>query len=178
MPRYEVSQTFSNAGSKNEVRMKVVNEFAKEVPGKGRGDLATLYIYYVESLNCGNRVYLHRPARLYNGFDFVVCVEGYNFAAPEKRRRDYPTHNEIVQDLLLKKQESGSKFDALYNVLRQIYNCVDVSEEILCSIQFSQGLPTDVIAKTLKWLFIEQDIRYWNYSGRDMLWQAINGIVE
>ena len=27
--------------------------------------------------------------------------------------------------------------------------------------------------KTIKWLFIEQDIRYWNYSGRNMTWSII-----
>jgi hypothetical protein len=30
-----------------------------------------------------------------------------------------------------------------------------------------------MIIKTIKWLFIEQDIRYWNYSGRDMLWSGV-----
>ncbi len=29
------------------------------------------------------------------------------------------------------------------------------------------------ILKTIKWLFIEQDIRYWNYSGRQMTWGVV-----
>lgn len=34
------------------------------------------------------------------------------------------------------------------------------------------GFPMDLIFKTSKWFFIEQDIRYWNYSGRNMLMES------
>lgn len=43
-------------------------------------------------------------------------------------------------------------------------------------IDFVSGYSSELIIKTLKWLFIKQDIRYWNYSGRDMLWDGIKEI--
>ena len=60
--------------------MCVVNYFSKEEAGKGTGDEAARYIYYVENLKDGNRVYLQRPANLHNGFDFLVCVENISYA--------------------------------------------------------------------------------------------------
>ena len=78
MPRYEITKFFSNSGSRNEVRMRVVDALAAETPGTGNGEDASKYIYYVETLNSGDRVYLQRPANLHNGFDFV-CVENANY---------------------------------------------------------------------------------------------------
>ena len=37
--------------------------------------LQSKYLYYVETLKSGKRIYLERPANLHNGFDFVVNVE-------------------------------------------------------------------------------------------------------
>jgi len=34
------------------------------------------------------------------------------------------------------------------------------------------GYPIDLILGVVKWLFIEQDVRYWNYSGRAMLFSG------
>lgn len=86
MAQHEITMFFSNAGSRNEVRMRVVNALASEVPGTGSGDNASKYIYFVETLSSGDRVYLQRPANLHNGFDFLVCVENANYAPPGKRR--------------------------------------------------------------------------------------------
>ena len=70
--------------------MRMVSVFASEAPGTGGGDSASKYIYFVETLSSGDRVYLQRPANLHNGFDFLVCVENANYAPPGKRRRNYP----------------------------------------------------------------------------------------
>lgn len=75
MAKHEITYNFSNSGTRNEVRMRVVEKLAEEEPGIGSGNLASKYIYYVEQLSDGNRVYLQRPANLHNGFDFLVCVE-------------------------------------------------------------------------------------------------------
>lgn len=48
-----------------------------------------------------------------------------------------------------------------------------MAEYEMLDIEFSAGLPADHILKTIKWLFIEQDIRYWNYSGRNMTWGIV-----
>ena len=45
-------------------------------------------------------------------------------------------------------------------------NCKDISSEEISKLTFTTGYSAEHILKVLKWLFIEQDIRYWNYSGR------------
>lgn len=173
MAIHKVTKSFSNKGSRNEVRLRVVAAFSNELPGIGKGDDASKYIYYVEELNDGNRVYLKRPANLHNGFDFLVCVENTNYAKPGKRRRDYPRHDDIGEDLRLKKQESPLEYAHLFELIQRIYGCDDVSDSEMRAFSFSTGLPVDHILKTVKWLFIEQDIRYWNYSGRNMTWSIV-----
>jgi hypothetical protein len=39
--------------------------------------------------------------------------------------------------------------------------------------RLSVGLPPDQLLYIIKWLFIEQDLTYWNQTGRDMLMRAI-----
>ena len=173
MSRYEITQFFSNEGSRNEVRMRVVNKLSEELPGKGKDDYASRYTYYVETLNDGNRVYLQRPANLYNGFDFLVCVENTNYAPANKRRRNFPKHEDLYNDLLQKRSENSAMYNQLYDILYKVYECHDVDENEYAHISFSYGLPVEHIVKTIKWLFIEQDIRYWNYSGRTMTWGIV-----
>ena len=37
----------------------------------------------------------------------------------------------------------------------------------------SAGAAKLQVVKVVKWFFIEQDIRYWNHSGRDMTWGIV-----
>lgn len=173
MAIHEITYFFSNKGSRNEVRMRVVDVLSTEEPGKGSGDYASRYIYYVETLKSGDRVYLQRPANLHNGFDFLVCVENANYAPVGKRRRNFPKHDDIGADLLKKKKENPEMYASLYALLRDVYECQDVTDKQVEAIKFDSGLPVDHILKTIKWLFIEQDIRYWNYSGRSMTWSIV-----
>ena len=62
------------------------------------------------------------------------------------------------------------------NILKKTYYCEYADLSILDSLDFKSGFSCDLLVKTLKWLFIEQDIRYWNYSGRDMLGKGIYAI--
>lgn len=103
MAEYEIIHNFSNEGTRNEVRMRVVELLSTEEPGTGKGDNATRYTYYVETLQNGDRVYLRRPANLHNGFDFLVCVENHNYALPGERRRNNPKHTDLKDDLIAKK---------------------------------------------------------------------------
>lgn len=173
MAQYEITMHFSNSGSRDEVRMRVVNAFASEEPGMGRGNSASRYIYFVETLRSGDRVYLQRPANLHNGFDFLVCVENANYASPGKRRRNYPKHEDFETDLQAKKEENSERYMRLYSLLKRIYECEDVSDAEMTELHFNSGLPVDHVLKAIKWLFIEQDIRYWNYSGRNMTWGLV-----
>ena len=173
MNRKEITCNFSNEGTRNEVRMRVVSKFAEEPPGTGRDNLASAFTYYVETLKDGNRVYLQRPANLHNGFDFLVCVENTNYNISGKRRRNYPKHEDIYTDLMKKKEENPKMYEKLYYILRQVFECQDIDDREVEKIRFKTGLPVDHVLKTIKWLFIEQDIRYWNYSGRNMTWGIV-----
>lgn len=104
MPEFAIDYKLSVYGERNKVRMAVVNEFSKEKPGKGKDELASRYTYYVETLSDGNRVFLRRPAFLHNGFDFVICVENFDFSTMG-RKRNYPRHEDIIEDLKFKKAE-------------------------------------------------------------------------
>lgn len=173
MARHEVTQFFSNEGTRNEVRMRVIDALSNELPGTGNGDDASKYIYYVETLESGDRVYLQRPANLHNGFDFLVCVENTNYAPQGQRRRNFPKHEDLGADLQMKKQENPEMYARLYELLKRVFDCHDVQEAEYADIRFNVGLPVDHILKAIKWLFIEQDIRYWNYSGRNMTWGLV-----
>lgn len=153
--------------------MRVIEVLSAEIPGTGNGYNASRYIYYVESLRSGQRVYLQRPANLHNGFDFLVCVEGANYAKDGFHKRNYPKHEDIGKDLVAKKERDPVMYSYLYKLLKKVYECHDVSDAEINGVYFDVGLPADHILKTIKWLFIEQDIRYWNYSGRDMTWEIV-----
>lgn len=169
----KITYFFSNEGSRNEVRMRVISKISEEVPGTGREKKASRYKYYVETLKNGDRIYLQRPANLHNGFDFLVCVENANYAEEGRKRRNYPKHDDIKNDLNLKKAENPEMYSKLYDILKKVFECNDVLDEEIDTIHFESGLPVDHIVKATKWLFIEQDIRYWNYSGRYMTWEII-----
>lgn len=138
----------------------------EEKAGKGTGELATRYRYNVETFIDGKKLYLIRPAYMKVGFDFQIWME--NWANNNKDKM--PSHKDIVQDLKLKKDENGLFFNILIDGINKVFICED-DDRILKRIKmkkvsFTNGEKTEVLLKILKWMFIEQDIRYWNYSGR------------
>ena len=103
----------------------------------------------------------------------MVCVENINYAPKAKRKRNYPKHEEFGTDLKNKKRENPQMYKKYFLLLEKIYLCHDVTEEEIQGIKFKSGYAPDHILKAMKWLFIEQDIRYWNYSGRAMTWEIV-----
>jgi hypothetical protein len=175
MPSFELNLSIDNNNERNKLRMSVVEQLSKELCGKGKGEMATRYIYYVETLSDSNRIYLKRPAWLYNGFDFLVCVENINFN-PTGRYRNYPSHSDIFKDLRNKKKENDTLYKKLYVLMNDAFDCKTVDLKKVSEIKFNSGYPCDLIIGSIKWLFIEQDIRFWNYSGRKMFWNGIMNI--
>lgn len=171
MAEYEATRFFSNKGTRSEVRMWVIDVFSKELPGSS-GETSR-YTYYVETLASGDRVYLKRHAYLHNGFDFLVCVENMNYAEPGHGRRNVPKHYDIANDLNEKREKAPQEYAKLYLLLKKVFDCEDVTDEEMKSLSFSCGLPAEYILKVIKWLFIEQDIRYWNYSGQNKTWGMV-----
>lgn len=169
MPHTEVTISLSNASNRDEVRRRVIELFMKEPPGLGGGDLASKYTYYVEKLDDGKWVYLTRPANLKKGFDFLVRVQEVDFSKGEGRYRDYPKHTDIIEDLESKRDENPHHYKNLYELVQKTYSCNDIQSDEYSHLHFTTGYPVDLVLFSLKWLFIEQDIRDWSYSGREML---------
>jgi len=160
--------------SRNELRRKVIDEFFKENAGTGTDNKTSRYTYYVEKLGDGSRIYLTRPAYLKKGFDFLIRVEGKTF----QNGKDNPSHDDIFKDLKRKKRENPRLYNRLHEAMTRVHNCEEPDKVLkdMKGIHFQSGLSVECILKTLKWFFIEQDIRDWNYSGRGMFKSGLDEI--
>lgn len=162
------------SGNKNKIRKSLVVIFLKERCGQGKGELRSAYTYEVDTLSIGNKVLLKRPARLNKGFDFEVHIEGMNFG--ERRRSSMPSHRFVINDLRHKKRVSVWKFRKLKTQINKLFKCKSSKRIDMNSPHFNRGVPTEVLLYAIKWLFIEQDVTYWNWSGREMLFNKIKEI--
>ena len=169
----EITQTFSNEGTRNEVRKRVVQVLLEEIHGTAVTGGTSRNKYFVETLLTGDRVFFIRPAHLHFGFDFKIGVENQNYNKKGKPVRIYPAHTDIAADLVEKKQTDTAMYAKFYSLLEKVFQCHDVYDYECSDINFNVGLTPDHILKVLKWLFIEQDIRYWYGQGRYMTWNII-----
>ena len=143
----------------------------KEKPGEGKGELCSHYIYFVEELQDGNRVFLKRPAVLNKGFDFTVHIENQNFG--KNRSTTMPSHKVILHDLAKKKKENPKQYKIVDGLIDDYFECRELDMDVVKKLKFKKGYPIETILKAIKWLFIEQDVTYWNWTGRNMLYDAI-----
>ena len=167
---------------RNLTRRRVVDTFFAEKPGNGRGDNASRYRYNVERLHDGKRIYLQRPANLHNGFDFVIHVEDSLFPRPgltktgkPKTPRSNPSHENILDDLRKKTRPHPDAARPLLDAIERVFHCEE-PDRVLKESRLPKGLPgysVEMVLKVIKWFFLEQDIRYWNYSGREMFMGAV-----
>lgn len=160
---------------RNNLRNLAISEFTKEIAGKGRGELSTNYKYIVETLKSGSRIYITRPAFKKLGFDFLIHVENYNFS----NDKDNPKHDDLTMDIRKKIKYNNTLKGTILEEFKKVYNCYE-SDDVVDYTLYNNlpGLPFDLILKTTKWFFIEQDIRYWNYSGRNMLMDKFREILN
>jgi len=73
-----------------------------------------------------------------------------------------------------------AKSETLYEAITRVHQCEE-PDSILRDypdLSFKKGENIELILKTLKWMFIEEDIHYWNYSGRNMLKSALDSIFH
>jgi hypothetical protein len=173
MPTTTISFTLT-ANNREDIRNELVNLFLQEQAGTGKGDDTSVYIYEVETLQNGETIYLKRPARLNKGFDFEVNVSNTSFGTG--RRTTMPSYQHIHDDLLLKKDEDPIEFTKLKGTIEKIYLCQNVTDAEMLGFAFTRGFPTDLLLKVIKWLFIEQDITYWNWSGRGMFYSYLSSL--
>lgn len=169
----EFNIEFSLQGkNRKELKDKTILKFLEEKEGywKDNKKHVTKYKYFVEKLKDGRRVFLLRPTFLNKGIDFQVWVEKMD-GSEDKR----PSHKDVFKDLEVKKEENPNGFKLLIKAIDMVWNCEEpdkVLKEI--TLNFKNGFTSEMLLKILKWLFIEQDITYWNYDGRTMLRMAID----
>lgn len=159
--------------NREEFRKIIVNTFLSENGGYWKDGIkhVTRYRYNVESAN-GKKIYLLRPAHLNKGMDFQVCAE--DFKKFKNGKDKPPSHTDVLEDLKLKKSKDPKKFSELRELIDKVWSCKepdDVVKNVV--LNFNSGTSVEMILKILKWLFIEQDMTYWNYDGRTMLKHAI-----
>ncbi len=173
--RHEVEFRLQGA-SRRELRDGAVTKFLEEKGGywKDGKKYVTMYRYNVEKLRDGGRIFLLKPTFLNKGIDFQVWVEGMKNGKDAR-----PSHSDVFNDLKIKKKEDLKEFPKLMTLIERVWNCEEPDVILKSSnLQFREGFSIELLLKILKWLFIEQDITYWNYDGRGMLKQAIDDVAR
>lgn len=163
-------------GDRKEIRDKLIIEFLREAPGTGKGELTSKYIYWVEWLSDGRRIFLKRPARLNKGMDFEINVENTYFGT--KRKTTMPSHEDVLNDLIKKRSENPVDFGKVNNLIDILYKTNAIKDHELKLLYFDTGYTIEMLLKTIKWIFIEQDITYWNWSGRAMFYSALQDLKK
>ena len=142
-------------------------------------DPHTKYRYNVERCVDGNLVYLLRPAGLNKGFDFMVNVEGFRSRTrtPKGQSKEMPSHKDVIHDLSEKVIANPEHAGLWFAAVCAIYDCEEPGSIIARYRDIGsgdgRGLAPDELLYIIKWLFIEQDITYWAWTGRDMFMAAM-----
>ena len=176
MPTTYVQHTLQ-ANNCADIRKELVTLLLQEQPGTGAGVNASRYRYTVDTFN-NYSIVLNRPAGLNKGFDFTVNIQGMSF----KKQRTYsnPSHQDIIDVLQSVKSANPTQYQNVSLEIRNIYNCVSPNFQNISGITFldhtNTPRPIEIILLAIKWLFIEQDITYWNWSGRNMLFSNLQNL--
>jgi hypothetical protein len=167
-------------GDRKEFRKALIGAFLDEEPGTGTGEQCSRYIYEVDTSPSGHTIELHRPAFLNKGIDFTVRCLSIVFNGKNAHWRHVPTHDDLVQILSSIKDKHPERYPDVSGSLRRVYNCLgrvnlraiaDIGAEPVAA--GAEGCPADLAVLLAKWLFAEQDLTYWNNSGRAMLFNKL-----
>lgn len=162
------------SNNRTDIREEVAHLFVSEEPGTGKGENCSKYHYTIEHYN-EYSIVIKRPTGLNKGFDFTVNIHGMYFK--RNRRYNTPAHNDIFQALEYVKINYVKEYDKVMLQINNIFQVKDYSFEGLEDIVFPDGdgefRPVAIILLAIKWLFIEQDITYWNWSGKNMLYNCL-----
>lgn len=173
MSSHEVNFTLP-PGNRAIKRKELITKMLEEDCGTGRGDKCSRYTYFVESYG-EYGIYLKRPTQLNKGFDFTVNVSGMWFK--KNRRYSNPSHQDIFNALLGCQTSYPNEYAKVKTAITKIYNCEEVDLSVPLNAYFLdyEGIerPIEIILLSIKWLFMEQDCAYWNYSGREMLYKGL-----
>lgn len=152
------------------IRNSIIDLFKMEKAGTGRGIDSTRTIYCVESIY-DEIIFLKRPAILNNGFDFEIHTKAKQFQGRIKTR---PRHQDIIDLLEKLKTDNMEIFKNTQHIIDEIYNC---NEKNIGTIKYKVNfIEVETILKLIKWLFIEQDVTYWHFSGRKMFYDRVKNV--
>ena len=154
-------------------RKKLVLGFMAEEAGRGKRELASRYHYHVETTLHGTEIYLGRPASLNKGIDFTVNYTTYRCPSKGgKRLVNGPSHQFVVNCLAEIEENQPELMPYVETMLRRYYRCLPGGQWRHESDSEYSKL-AEIVCKSVRWLFMEQDLAYWNYSGREMLYHAM-----
>lgn len=149
-----------------DIRSKVVNEFLKE--NSGSSEETSKYEYNVETYK-NYRIVLKRPGVLKKGFDFSVNTRGIYYK--KKKRYESPTFDDVITALKYVKKNYKDRYDFVRKEINNIFEVENYELKNVENIMFldyeNNQHPIAVILLAIKWLFIAEDISYWNWSGRN-----------
>lgn len=160
-------------GNRAFMRSELIKTFLEEEAGTGIGTNASRYQYNVENF-LGYGIFLKRPTQLNKGFDFTVNIDGLYFK--KNRRYSNPSHQDIINALFDCKKNCPSIYPTIVSEIKTIYSCTSLHlHESGATFDDYNGdkHPIEIILLAIKWLFMEQDCAYWNYSGRNMFYEAL-----
>ena len=167
-----------NSNNRRDIRRELIELFLSEENGQGTGELSSRYWYTVENY-ADSSIVLKRPAILNKGFDFTVNIDNIYFKGNKKRRHTNPCHDDIVDILSHVKATYPSEYERVVLQVKNIFEMIEYNFHEIEHMEFIDGddvkHPVGIALLAIKWLFIEQDITYWNWSGRNKL---MNGLEE
>jgi hypothetical protein len=128
----------------------------------------------------GHIIELHRPAFLNKGIDFTVRCLSIVFNTKNPHWRHVPTHDDLIGILHSLQQVAPTRYGDVMASLNRVYRCQGrVNLKLIADIRAqprvagATGCPADAAVLVAKWLFAEQDLTYWNNSGRAMLFNKL-----
>jgi hypothetical protein len=107
-----------------------------------------------------------------------VSIPTANYLFKKTNRYHTPSHDDIILALTYSQANYPTQYQSVKQHLHDAYNCINASfasgSPLGYFSDYNNNLhPIEIIILASKWLFIEQDITYWNWSGRAMLWNEL-----
>lgn len=147
--------------SPSDWRRRVISLFLDEI--KGTGDY--YYAYRVEQISDGSAIFLVRPT-FKRGLDYLLLLRDKQGSVIA------PRFESLENDLNEKKLRLPRLYPNVHRALMEVHAGNDPDlvlarlKDDLSTIS-SVGMPIEKMLKIAKWLFIDEDVKYWGHRGRD-----------
>ncbi len=156
-------------GDRSSYRRQLAEKWLEEDP-------YTDYRYNVEVCQDGKKVYLVRPTQLNKGFDFQINVEGFKHKTKPGYTTEAPSHDDVLGDVGIKVKKEPHLKDEFFEAVCMVYDCDEIDAVLDKHPKLTVlrvGMQIDKLLRIIKWFFIEQDLTYWLWRGRDKFMAAI-----